>query len=907
MELIGRRAECRQLDEVLHAVRSGAGRALVLRGYTGVGKSALMEYAVRQAAGCRVVRVAGFESEKELAYAGLQHLCTPILDRLDQLPDPQRDALSTAFGLSAGPVPDQMLIGLAVLSLMSHAAEGQPLICVIDDLQWLDRASVRVLSFVARRLAAESTAIFMATRTDDPQIANLPTMEVEGLGRAAAAALLDTVWTGPLDERVRQRIIAETRGNPLALIELPHDLMGHELAGGFGMHSPAGLSARIEESFLRRVEALPHDTRRLLLIAAAEPTGDPTITWRAGALLGIDIKAAAPAVADGLAEFGVQVRFRHCLVRSATYRSAPLQELQMVHQALADVTDAERDPDRRAWHRAQAARGPDESVAAELERCADRARARGGLAAAAAFLEYATMLTLDPNLRVDRALAAAGAKVEAGAYEAAADLLDVVEQSANTDHQAARAELLRARLAYVVGRGSDAPPLLLKAARRLAPIDPALSRATHLHALQAAISAGRLSMGGVMEVAEAARNLSYPADPTLTDLLLKGFSTYCTEGIVPALPILRRAVAAARGDVPEHERNLLWLAGMAALPIWDGESWDVLSARHVELARRAGALAELPLALISRSMMLVFSGELTAAGVLLDELKTVTEATGLALGPEPGLVLAAFSGDQAEVRAIIESTTADIMLRGEGIWLSTAEFCEALLNNGSGDYAAALPLAERAAAQADLSSSSKRAEVELVEAAVRAGETSTAAEMFARLQEETSASGTDWALGIESRSRALLSEGPQAERLYLKAIERLGRTRMRADLARAHLLYGEWLRRERRRIDARAQLRIAHDMFELMGMAGFAARARTELLATGETVTKRTTAPSGPQLTAQEAQVARLASEGLTNGEVGARLFISPRTVQYHLSKVFTKLGISSRAQLADVLSSHES
>ncbi|MCL3819055.1 helix-turn-helix transcriptional regulator [Aeromicrobium wangtongii] len=907
MHLIDRRLECRRLDEVLRGAQSGAGGALVLCGDAGVGKSALMEYVVGQAAGCRVVRAAGIAAEMELAYAGLQHLCAPILDRLDQLPDPQRDALSIAFGLSAGPVPDRLLIGLAVLSLMSHAAEGQSLICVIDDLQWLDHASLQVLSFVARRLAAEPIAFFIATRTAEPEIANLPTIALEGLSRADAAALLDLVWTGPLDEPVRHRILAETHGNPLALMELHRDLMGHELAGGFGMHSPAGLSARIEESFLRRVEALPDDTRRLLLIAAAEPTGEPTITWRAGALLGIDTEAAAPAVADGLAEFGIRVRFRHCLVRSAVYRSASLQERQLVHQALADVTDAERDPDRCAWHRAQAANGPDESVAAELERCADRARARGGLAAAAAFLERSTMLTLDPSLRVERALAAAGAKVESGAYETAADLLAVVEQSPKTDRQAARADLVRAQLAYVRGRGSDAPPLLLKAARRLAPIDPAVSRATYLRALQAAISAGRLSVGGVMGVAEAARNLSYPADPTLTDLLLDGLSTYCTEGFVSALPILRRAVTAARSDVSEFERNLLWLAGIAALHVWDDESWDVLSARHIELARTAGALAELPLALISRSMMLTFSGELTAAGVLLDELRIVAEATGLALGPEPRLILAAFRGDRAEVRAIIESTTADIMLRGEGIWLSTAEFCQALLNNGAGDYAAALPLAERAAAQADLASSSAWAAVEVVEAAVRAGETSTAVDTFARLEQATSASGTDWALGIQSRSRALLSEGPEAERHYLDAIERLGRTRMRSDAARAHLLYGQWLRRERRRIDARAQLRIAYDMFESAGMTVFVGRARSELLATGETLSKRATVATGPQLTPQEAQVARLASEGLTNGEVGARLFISPKTVQYHLSKVFTKLRISSRAQLADVLSSQQS
>ncbi|MDF1899233.1 AAA family ATPase [Mycolicibacterium smegmatis] len=720
MELIDRRTESRVLDDVLRSARAGSGSALVVCGDPGVGKSALIEYVAGRAEGYRLIRPAGIESEMELAYAGLQQLCMPMLDRLDHLPDPQREALGSAFGLNAGTAPDRLLIGLAALSLLSHVAEEQPLVCLIDDVQWLDSASVRVLSFVARRLGADPIALIMATRTPDPEIAKLPTLELAGLPHADAAALMDSVWNAPLDERIRDQIIAETRGNPLALMELPRDLTDRELAGGFGIPSAVRLSGRIEESFQRRMAALPEHTRRLLLIAAAEPTGDPTLMGRAAARLGIDADAGEPATADGLAEFGIRVRFRHPLVRSAIYRSATLRDRLLAHRALAEVTDSERDPDRCAWHRAQATAGPDEAVAAELERCASRAQARGGLAAAAAFLERATMLTLDPVLRAERALAASSSKAQAGAFEAAADLLAVVEGGPLTDHLGARADLVRAQLAYVTDRGSDAPTLLLKAARRLEAVDAELSRTTYLEALQAAIFAGRLAVGGgVRDVARAARTSSIPPRETLTALLLEGFSTYFTDGYAAAVPTLRRAVSSARHGVADGERRFLWLAGIAALHIWDDESWDVLSARHIELARTAGALAELPLALGSRAVWLTLSGELGAAAALLQELKTVTEATGDALATKPGVQLAATRGQRAETLTMIESTMADVMARGEGIWLSTAEYSEALLHNGIGDYPAALPPAERAAGQIDMALSTWAA-LELVEAAARA-------------------------------------------------------------------------------------------------------------------------------------------------------------------------------------------
>jgi DNA-binding CsgD family transcriptional regulator/tetratricopeptide (TPR) repeat protein len=869
-----------------------------------MGKSALMEYVARQAGDCRVVRAAGVESEMELAYAALQQLCIPLLGRVDHLPPPQRDALGVAFGLRSGPAPDGLVIGLAVLSLFSEVAEDRPLVCLVDDIQWLDSASAHVLAFLARRLVAESVALIMATRAVNPEMTKLPQMKLSGLREADARALLDMVWTGPLDERVRDQIVAETRGNPLALSELPRDLTDRELAGGFGMPTALRLSGRIEESYERRLAMLPEQTRRLLVIAAAEPTGDPNLVWRSAARLGIGTDAAAPAVHDGLAEFGARVRFRHPLVRSATYRSAPVHEKQLVHRALADVTNPDSDPDRRAWHRARAVQGPDEDVAAELERSAERAQARGGLAAAAAFLERATMLTLDPSRRADRALLAASAKVQAGAFDAALELLNMAELTSLSDFQCARTDLLRAQLAYVTGRGSDAPPLLMKAAERLESIDAVLSRVTYLDALQAAWIAGRLALGGgLLEVARAVQRSPKPQSPRLSDLILDGFSTYFADGYAAGLPILRRAVSVARDG--SSDVKLHFLVGIAAVHIWDDESWDALSALHVKLARAAGALTELPLALSSRAMALLFAGEQAAAEALIQEAQVITKATGDRFAADAAMTLLAFRGDQAAMSALIEASIGDVMRRGEGIFLSVAEFSEAVLNNGIGNHQTAMALAQRAAEHVDTDLVLPAwAAVELVEAAVRSGAMKTAADTVSRLSEMTSASGTDWALGVQARSRALVSGGAEAERWYREAVERLGRTRMRTELARAHLLYGEWLRREHRRIDARMQLRVALDMFDAMGMHEFAERARGELRATGETARRRTVAASGPQLTPQEAQVARLAAEGLTNPEIGGRLFISAKTVQYHLSKVFTKLGVSSRSQLHQVLPS---
>ena len=906
-QLLGRGAECDVLDQLVGAVRAGESRALVVRGEPGVGKTALLEYLAGRASGCRVATVAGVQSEMELAFAALHRLCAAMLDRLERLPVPQREALRTAFGVGAGRAPDHFLVGLAVLGLLSEMAADRPLVCLVDDAQWLDRASAQVLAFVARRLGAESVAVVFATRVVPAgELAGLPELVAEGLGEQDARALLDSALTGPVDVRIRDQIVAETAGNPLALLELPRGLTAAELAGGFGLPGALPLAGRIEESFRRRVDALPDQARRLLLLAAAEPTGDPALMWRAAGRLAIDAAAAQPAVEAALVEFGGRVRFRHPLVRSAVYRSASAQEKREVHRALAEATDPQADPDRRAWHRAHAAPGPDEDVAADLERSADRAQARGGLAAAAAFLERAAVLTPDPAGRAGRALAAAQAKVLAGASDAALNLLAMAEAGPLSELQRARADLVRAQLAFATSRGSDAAPLLLRAAKRLEPIDVGLARATYLDAMVAADFADRLASpgGSWPEVARAAGAAPPPPPPPrASDLLLDGLAAVFSQGYAAGVPILRRALQALEtGDMPAgFELRWLSLAYIAALQIWDDLGSDVLSDLYLQRTREVGALSELPLALFSRLYQLLFAGEVTAAASAAQEMQAAVEATGTNIAPYGALGLAAFCGREAEASALIEATLREAQKRGEGLAISAAEWASAALNNGLGRYRQALAAAQRASESDFEIGFANWALAELVEAATRSGMSETAADACHRLAKITAACGTDWALGIQARSHALLGDGAAAESLYRESIMRLGRTCIRTELARAHLLYGEWLRRERRRADAREQLRTAHGMLEAMGMQGFADRARRELRAAGETTRTRPTA-TGLELTAQEAQIARLARDGLSNPEIGTRLFLSPHTIQYHLRNVFTKLGITSRGQLYRVL-----
>jgi DNA-binding CsgD family transcriptional regulator len=896
------------LDRLIGVVRAGGSRVLVVRGEPGVGKSALLDYLAGRAAGCRVVRAAGVEPEMELAFAGLHQLLAPVLDRVKGLPGPQRDALRTAFGLSAGPAPDRFLVGLAVLGVMSETAAEQPLVCVVDDEQWLDRASAQALGFVARRLAAEPVGLVFAAAAPSAELAGLPELVVEGLREQDARALLDSALAGPVDARVRDLIVAETRGNPLALLELPRGLSPAELAGGFGLPAVTGsgsLPGRIEESFRRQLAGLPEQTRRLLVLAAADPSGDPLLVWRAAGRLGIAVGAGAPAAAAGLVEFGARVRFRHPLARLAAYRSAPAQQQQEVHGALAAATDAVADPDRRAWHRAQAAPGPDEEVAAELERSAGRAQARGGLAAAAAFLERAALQTPGPACRAQRLLAAARAKCDAGELDAALGLLVAAEAGPLDARQAAEMESLRGQIAADQYRGGDAARLLLSAARRFEPVNVGLARETYLEALGAALVAGDL--GGAREAAEAARAAPPgPDPPRVVDVVLDALALRLTEGHAAAAPTLSQALERlVTLDVGEASRSL-WLAGGRATRIiagglWDFEAGYALTARQVQVARQAGALVHLQVALNWLGVLHVVVGEPAAAERLIEEDRLIAEATGNPPVGYAAMMLAAWQGREQQASELIEATVQRATARGAGILAGVAACASAVLNNGLGRYDTARDAAQEVFEHDDVTFG-YLVVAELAEAAARTGDVTLVQAALDWLSERTRVTPTEWVLGIEARVRALLSDGEAAERCYRESVEQLGQTRIRAELARSHLLYGEWLRRQGRRLDAREQLRTAHQMLDAMGMAAFAERARRELRATGETARPRI-APAARSagssaLTAQEAQVARLARDGLSNPEIGARLFISTSTAKYHLSNVFTKLAISSRSQL---------
>ena len=903
--LRGRDAECAALDVLLDAARGGENRTVVLRGEAGVGKSALLEYAIGSAQDFRVLRSVGVESEMELAFASLHQLCARILDRRGGVPGPQRNALEVAFGLDSGPPPDRFLVGLATLSLLAEIADERPLLCVIDDAQWLDGASAFAFAFVARRLLADPIVLVFAVRepSEVPQFAGLPELLLGGLSDDDARVLLDSTLPGRLDERVRDRIVAESRGNPLALLELPRGLTPGELAGGFALPDARPLTDRIERSFLRQVRSLPPDSQRLLVVAAAEPFGDVSLLWRAADRLVLGPETAAPAESAGLLELGTLVRFRHPLVRSSVYRAASQSDRQEAHRALAESIDADTDPDRRAWHRAQAAAGPDEDVAIELERSADRAQARGGIAAAAAFLARATELTLDPARRGARALAAAQAKLNAGAPETAQQLLSTAELAALDDVQGARLQRLRAQIAFALRRGNDAPPLLLDAAKRLSSLDPALARETCLEALAAAIFAG----GGVSgeDVLHVVRAAPVTSKPAATDLLLDGLATRVTEGYPAAVPALRDALESFRRDdgTSPAANRWLWLACRVAADLWERDIWDELAARGVRRARETGALNVLPIANNYRAGVHVHAGEYTEALALLEEASAITEATHTAQLVRAKQMVAAYRGNESEALGLIEAGRRDATASGQGMALSMNESADAVLLNGLGRYGEALAAAERACAVDDLSLYAMGL-IELIEAAARAGDLRTGVTALERLSERTRASGTDWALGMESRSRALLTDDPSAEPLYREAVERLAGGRLAPHLARAQLVYGEWLRRQNRRVDAREQLRAAHDTFNGIGAEAFAERAGRELRATGETARGRTDDTLGV-LTPQEAQIARLAREGLSNPEIGARLFISPRTVQYHLRKVFLKLDLTSRNQLARIPSKH--
>jgi DNA-binding CsgD family transcriptional regulator/tetratricopeptide (TPR) repeat protein len=910
-EFLDRNSERKHLDTLLADALAGHSAALVLRGEAGVGKTALLRYAAQRAFDFRAATIAGVEAEMELPFAGMHQLCAPMLDRLDALPAPQQHALRVALGVATGNPPDRFLVSLATLSLLSAVAEERPLLCLVDDAQWLDDASAQILAFVARRLLAERVAIVFAVR--EPAAARylegLPQLPVQGLDESAAHALLSRAVPGRIDAHVRDRIVAEARGNPLALLELPRGMSAADLAGGFEVPAPGDLPGRLENHYLGQIEALPEATQRLLLLASADPVGDAALVWRAAGHLGVEAEVLRPAEDAELLTVEARVRFRHPLVRSAVYRAASAADRRAVHRALAEATDAHDDADRRAWHRAAAAAGLDEDVAAELERSANRARVRGGLAAAAAFLRRSVALTPDRDRRVGRAFAAAQATLHAGAFDAALEMLAIVESAPLDALERARLDVLRGQVAFARGSAAEAASLLLAAAQRLGPLDLALARETYLNAFGAAMFGGRLSTGDLLAAGRAARALPRPTGPPrAVDTLLDGIALLVTDGRAAAAPMLLSATSAFSGeDVPVDE-CLRWsrFATAAGNALWDDEGVRAVSTRQIQIARDAGALGQVTVHLLALGTAAARGGDFVATASHMAEASAITEATGTHLPPYTEMVVLAMRGREAEAVSLIEGTIEQAVDVRQGIAATTAHWAAAILYNGLRRYEDARAAAE-AAVSAPLDMFAAMWSLpELVESAARTEAADVARDAVERLTETTRPAGTDWGLGVEARSRALLSEGPVAERLYREAVERLRRTRLRADLARAHLLYGEWLRRAHRRVDARAQLRAAHDQFTSMRMDAFAERARTELFATGGKVRKRIV-ETRDELTSQERHIARLAREGLSNPEIGARLFLSPRTVEWHLRKVFTKLEIRSRHELSSALPSAES
>jgi DNA-binding CsgD family transcriptional regulator/tetratricopeptide (TPR) repeat protein len=914
--LRGRDSECAALADLISTARSGSSRVVVLRGEAGVGKSALLQYLSEYAEGFRCIDVAGVQSDMELAFAGLQQLCAPLIDHLDHLPEPQREALNVAFGRTSGPAPDRFLVGLAVLSLMAAASAERPLLCIVDDAQWLDQVSVQTLAFVARRLLAEPVAIVFAVRDSGaPALVGLPEIMVGGLSDDDARELLESVMVGGIDPRVRDRIIAETRGVPLAILEVPRSITATELAGGFWISGKRSSTAAIEEDFVRRIKALSPQTRRLLLVAAAEPVGDAALFVRAAEELAIPVGALAPAESAGLIEFGSRMRFAHPLMRSAAYRAAELDQRREAHRALAVVTDRQSDPDRRAWHAANAATGPDDEVAAELEASAGRAESRGGIAAAAAFLERATILTADPTLRGSRAIAAARAKREAAAPEAAYELLAIAELTPLSELQKAEIARMRAQMEFVRSRSGlpgalqtcESAAMLHNAAQGLDELDGDLARETHLEALAAAMYAGRLGDPDLLtEVAKAGRaavsRVTEIRRPI--DFLLSGMTSRIIDGPGAGFDDLRSALKLWNDSDAQGDDHLLYwpfpiAQESAAHEMWDDAVLAHIATDTVRRVRDAGALAALPPALAYRAGIHVYMGEFASAQRLLDEADAITASIGFAPRKYHTLNLAAWKGVHDEAAELIAAAVEDGTAKGEGRLVGLTKLLTAILCNGAGRYEEALAAARDCCEYEDLGFYSWCL-FELIEAAVHVGDSESGTAALTLFEERAGASGTDWGLGVLGAARAMLADDETADAAFGDAVERLERANVALHGARVRLCYGERLRRMNRKRDARSQLTAAYETFTRIGAKGFAERTRRELAATGEKVRKQPLS-SGSELTAQEAQIARLAGEGLTNQEIGAQLFISTHTVEWHLRKVFVKLGITSRRQLRTI------
>jgi DNA-binding CsgD family transcriptional regulator len=907
VDLLGRDREKAALDHLLETAREGLSSVVVVRGDPGVGKTALLDYTVDRAPDFLVVRFTGVEPERDLGYAALQRLLIPILHQIERLPSPQRDAMRSALGVEAGPPANPFLVGLGTISLAANAARARKrLLTVIDDAHWVDRESLNALAFWGRRIRAEGIALVFATRDVESAspLAAFDTIRVAGLAIADAHALLKSEAGTEIDHDVAMRIIDETDGNPLAIVELARGFTTDKVVGMAGVPHPLPLSERLEERFAGHVRELPADTQIFLLLAAADASADLALVWRAATLLGVKPEAAEAAEAADLVVLGTSITFRHPLIRSAVYTQARAADRRAAHRVLAAATDPSDDAERHAWHLAAAAVGDDEEIAAVLDTVASQAHARGSFAAELALLSRSAEMTPDPAGAARRRLRAAEAALLTGSPRQAHSLVSLASISLTDPSDQTWARRLTGEAYFRESRVKLAAPSLLGAALELMATSVDSGRRTLVDAMQAALLVGNAADPDLQVIAAAARSAP-PGVGTVTDLLLDAYTVFVSEGFAPAVPHLRAVVRAAL-TAPDAAVPLQFgvLFALATEMLWDQDLHDALADRVEEASRARADLGSMAIPAWSKANSEVWSGHLVAADTQATRAIDLMWALGVGWEPlpsdHPRLLLLAVEG-RDEVRAL--AAKVGPVAEQLGLKTAVAQVHEHLvkLDLAQGRYADALAHA-LAVFGPDPVMSGNRVLPDMVEAAVRAGNVDAAASALARLEERARAAGTAWAGGLSARSRALTMSTPSdVEDLFREAVGQLSTTRVALELARTHLLYGEWLRREKRRTDARDQLRTAYEMFDEMGAAAFAKRARDELLATGERVRKRT-AETTRDLTPQESHIAELAAAGHTNAEIAAQSFISTSTVEYHLRKIFQKLGITSRRQLQRAL-----
>ncbi len=908
-ELLDRADERAVLDGLLAAAGQGQSGALVIHGDAGMGKTALLDYAANSSVSLPLVRISGVEAEREFGFAGLHRLLLPLLGHLEELPQRQRNALLSAFGLSELSPADPFLVGLATLTLLAQTASTQGLLCIIDDSQWIDSASLQAIAFVGRRLGAESIILLLGFRTSadlQTRLAGLPALEIGGLPLQAAAQLLSEVVPGPLDPRVTTRVVKETSGCPLALIELASELTEGQWVGADLLAAPIPISRRLEVHFRQQVDALSVDTQTFLLVAAAETSGDLVLIRRAASALGCDPDAEFTAVREHLLRTEPTIEFRHPLIRSAIYAGADPQEKRRVHGALADLIDPSVDPDRRAQHLAATTTGADAGLAAELEASAGRARDRGGYAAEAELLAQAAEFSQAGPDRSRRLLDASMAAVNAGAPERAAMLLTEARKDLVEPLMLAEAQRIDALSRLLQARATEAPALHLAAARQFLLVDRGRARQSLLEAFDAYLMAQQFTedCDGV-EIAEVALATS-PGEmgSSLRDLLLDGTALLLAVGYPEAVTTLTRAAQVLRDGPNSTDDFARWFnyGLVIANELWDDRAYLAWLEKAEVSSRKHGALNALHVVLLGRAANELRAGQFSEAEAHYAESLEVATAIGLPaeLFEPLNVELLAWRGDERGTRTAARMLIEGGDAVGMAVVLCQAYHALAILELGAGRYEAALDAAEEITNRNAIGWSCQTLAF-VVEAGVRCGKREPAERALAELTMRAEASRTSWGLGLLARSQGLMTDGEAAGDHFEDAIGHLQQTQVRTDLMITHLVYGEWLRRRKRRLDARVHLRTAHEEFAAMGAEGFAERARTELLATGER-TRRRTVEAANDLTPQEVRVARLASQGATNPEIAAQMFISANTVDYHLRKVYRKLGVESRRQLGRVL-----